>query len=223
MSHLFKEKDKAYIREKFNKELKGEVRIINFTQEFECEQCWLTREILEILTTLSDKIKLNVFDFTKDFEQAKIWNINKIPATLIFGMKEYKVRYFGTPLGYEFAALLEDIIDVSKGETRLSNVTKEKLKSINKPVHIQVFVTPTCPYCPRAVRIAHQMAIENPNITADMIEIEEFPHLANKYQVMAVPKVVINESITFEGALPEPYFLEYVMYAANNEKFISND
>jgi glutaredoxin-like protein len=87
------------------------------------------------------------------------------------------------------------------------------VRNISKPLHIQVFVTPTCPYCPKAVRTAHQLAIENPNITADMVESIEFPHLANRYSVMAVPKTVINDKIEFVGALPEEQFIDYVLKA----------
>ncbi len=82
---------------------------------------------------------------------------------------------------------------------------------IDRPMHIQVFVTPTCPYCPRAVRLTHQFAMKSDLIRADMIESTEFPQLANRYEVMAVPKVVINDTIFSEGALPEPHFLGHAM------------
>lgn len=87
------------------------------------------------------------------------------------------------------------------------------MKSVTKPLHIQVFVTPTCPYCSIAVRTAHQLAIENLNITADMVESIEFPHLANRYSVMAVPKTVINDKIEFVGAPSEEEFVDYVLRA----------
>ena len=104
-------------------------------------------------------------------------------------------------------------MDASSRKTHLSEETIQKVKSIDRDVHIQVFVTPTCPYCPRAVRTAHQMAMINGRIKADMVESIEFPELANRYAVMAVPKIVINENVSFEGALPEAEFLEYVLTA----------
>src|SRR5579875_3045125 len=131
--------------------------------------------------------------------------------------KEYQERFKvkRLPAGYEFAALLDDITDASSGNpSNLSQSTLQKLKSIDRPVHIQVFVTPSCPYCPRAVRTAHQMSMANPKmIDAEMIESMEFPELAEKYFVMAVPKVVINDSVEFEGALPENVFLYKVQEA----------
>jgi glutaredoxin-like protein len=204
---------KAKVSRIFAENLEGEVKIRYFTQDFECEFCKETRMLLEELASLSQKISLEVYDFVSDAEKAKELGVDKIPATLLSGKKEYKVRYFGIPSGYEFSSLIEDIIDVSKGRSRLPPHLVNKVRNITKPIHIQVFVTPTCPYCPKAVRIAHQLAIENLNITADMVESIEFPHLANRYSVMAVPKTVINDKIEFVGALPEEQFIDYVLKA----------
>ncbi|MEM1945093.1 MAG: thioredoxin family protein [Nitrososphaerota archaeon] len=215
---LLGEKDRQAVRTKFSRELRGNVRMVVFTQEFECEYCAITRELAEELGQLADgRVEVVVLDFQRDSEKAGRWGVDKIPAILLHGNREYGIRFFGVPSGYEFSTLLEDIVDVSRGVSRLSSQTREKLKTVNKPVHIKVFVTPTCPYCPRAVRTAHQMALENEYITADMIESIEFPHLANKYEVMAVPKIVINDTVSFEGALPESHFMEHVLLAVGSE------
>ena len=210
---LLNEDLKAKVSRIFAQNLEDEVKIRYFTQDFECEFCRETRMLLEELTALSQKIKLEVYDFVADAEKAKEFGVDKIPATILSGKGEYKVRFFGIPSGYEFTTLIEDIVDVSKGRSRLPPQLVNKVKSITKPIHIQVFVTPTCPYCPKAVRVAHQLAIENLNITADMVESIEFPHLANRYSVMAVPKTIINDKIEFLGALPEEKFIEHVLKA----------
>jgi len=210
---LLNEDLKAKVSRIFAQNLEDEVKIRYFTQDFECEFCKETRMLLEELTALSQKIKLEVYDFVADAEKAKEFGVDKIPATILSGKNEYKVRFFGIPSGYEFTTLIEDIVDVSKGRSRLPPQLVNKVKSITKPIHIQVFVTPTCPYCPKAVRVAHQLAIENLNITADMVESIEFPHLANRYSVMAVPKTIINDKIEFLGALPEEKFIEHVLKA----------
>jgi len=80
-------------------------------------------------------------------------------------------------------------------------------------VQIQVFVLPTCPYCLKAVGLAHKFAIENDLIKADMVEAMEFPQLAQKYNVMSIPKTVINETVDFVGAFPEENFVEYILLA----------
>ncbi len=106
----------------------------------------------------------------------------------------------------------------SRGESDLSEETKTALGQLKDAVHIQVFITLTCPYCPGAVEMAHKLAVESTLITADMVESAEFPHLTQKYDVMAVPKVVVNEDIQFEGALPEGEFVENVMKALEPEQ-----
>jgi glutaredoxin-like protein len=213
MMSILREDLKSKVSRIFAQNLENEVKIRYFTQDFECEFCKETRMLLEELAALSHKIHLEVYDFVADAEKAKGFGVDKIPATILSGKAEYKVRFFGIPSGYEFTSLVEDIVDVSKGQSRLPPHLVSKVRSISKPLHIQVFVTPTCPYCPKAVRTAHQLAIENPNITADMVESIEFPHLANRYSVMAVPKTVINDKIEFVGALPEEQFIDYVLKA----------
>ena len=210
---LISEEDKKIIKEKFEKELEGNVKIIYFTEHFKCQFCKETREILETFTNITDKITLATYEFVKERDLVAKYKIDKIPATLIFGKKDYKIRFFGIPSGYEFSTLLEDIIDVSKGKSRLKEEIKEEIKNIDQNVHMQVFVTPTCPYCPIMVHLAHQMAIENEKITADMVEVIEFPYLAQKYKVMGVPKIVINETRNVVGAVPEGILLEEIKAA----------
>lgn len=210
---LIPEKERVKLTEKFAKELTGTVTLAVFTQEFECPHCKDTRQLVEELSELSEKINVEVYDFAED-EKAKSLGVDKIPAIAVLGEKDYGIRFYGIPSGYEFSTLVEDIVNVSNGSTQLSEEVKKKLKEITQPVHIQVFVTLSCPYCPRMVRLAHQAAVENDHIRADMVESMEFPHLAHKYGVMSVPKTVINETVEFVGAVPEEHFLHYVLKAS---------
>jgi glutaredoxin-like protein len=146
-------------------------------------------------------------------DKANEYGVDKVPALVIVGEKDYGVRFYGLPYGYEFQTLLEAVINVSHGKTDISEKTKEMLREVKSPVHIQVFVTLTCPYCPVVASIAHKFAIENSLIKADVIDASEFPQLAVKYSVMGTPKTVINEKIEFIGALPEDLFLEHILLA----------
>lgn len=210
---LLRDEDKDFLKKEFETKLKNPVTLINFTQELECQFCRETRQVLEEVAGLSDKITLEVYNFAIDKEKVAQYKIDKIPATVIEGSKDYGIRLYGIPSGYEFTSLIESIIDVSAGDSGLSPETKTKIEAITKPVHIQVFVTVTCPYCPQAVRIAQKLAMENDYISADMVESVEFPHLAQRYNVYGVPKTVINDRFMFEGALPEPDFVEQVLKA----------
>jgi len=206
------EKDQQFVRNLFEN-LRENVKLIMFTQELECQYCRETRQILEEVAGLSDKIALQVYNFQTDKALVEKYKIDKIPATILEGKKDYGIRYYGIPSGYEFSSLLEDIVDVSKNDSGFSTDAKAMLAKVNKPLHLQVFVTPTCPYCPKAVRMAHKAAIENDNITADMVEATEFPHLTMRYNVQGVPRTIIGNDQHIEGAVPEMAFVEKVVEA----------
>ncbi len=210
---LIPAKEQQHLKDIFSSKLKYDVRILVFTQNFECSYCKENRELMEELVALTDKIKIEVYDFEEHKDKAMEYGIDKIPAIALLGDKDYGIRFFGIPTGYEFGALIDDIIDVSNRKSRLAPTSKEALKRVNKSMNIKVFVTPTCPYCPKMVRLAHQTAIENDYIIAHMIESIEFPQLANRYNVMAVPKTIIDDKIEFEGSVPEPYFIQYILAA----------
>ncbi|MGC8601446.1 MAG: protein disulfide oxidoreductase [Thermoprotei archaeon] len=212
---LISEEDMKTLENIFKDRLKGTVILMVFVRDRECEYCGEEAELAKELTGASTYVKAEVVNVDNDEKTAAKFGIDKVPAVIILGdgYKDYHVRYFGLPAGHEFSAFIDDIIDVSNGRSRLSPAGKARVKAISKPVHIQVYVTPTCPYCPRAVRIAHQMAIENPLITSDMVEAMEFPDLADKYSVMSVPKMIVNETYHFVGALPEPQFIEQIELA----------
>ncbi len=207
---LLKEDQQKKLKEKF-KELDGNVKLVVFTQEMECRYCEETRQLMEDLAGLSDKISVEVYDFVSDTDKVEKYKIDKIPATVIEGERDYGIRFYGIPAGYEFVSLTNTIMAVSRGESGLSEETKAALKKLKAPVHLQVFVTLTCPYCPGAVEMAHRLSEESDLVTSDMVEAAEFPHLTQKYDVSSVPKVIINEDIQFEGALPEKEFVENVM------------
>lgn len=183
--------------------MKKEVRLVLFTQAFECGYCKETHQLLEELSGLNPLLKLEVHQFESDREAVDEFGVDKIPAIVVMGEKDYGIRFYGIPAGYEFSSLLSAILMVSTGIVKLGDDTRAFLKSLAKPVHLQVFVTPTCPYCPQAVILAHQMAYASDKVIADMVEVSEFPHLAQKYNVQGVPRTTINENWFQEGAAPE--------------------
>jgi len=119
------------------------VKIVHFTQELNLEYGRETRQALEELTALSDKLSLDIYDFLLDKEKVAEYKVDKVPATAIRNGKDYGIRFYGMPAGYEFATLIEAILDVSKGESGLGTETREKLRQISQPIHLEVFVTPT--------------------------------------------------------------------------------
>ena len=211
---LIPDDKKELLKNDFKEKLVDTVKIIMFTQEIECRFCSDTRELAQELATLSDKITTEIYDFVADGAKAKEYGIDKIPALAIIGKKDYGVRIYGIPYGYELQTLIEAVINVSKGKTDLSDKTKSILAEVKSPVHIIVFVTLTCPHCPAAAAVAHKLAIESDMVKADVIDSSEFPDLAMKYNVIGVPKIIINEKVEFVGAFNEDLFAEHVLLGA---------
>jgi glutaredoxin-like protein len=218
---LIQEKDAKIVKERLAK-LSSPVTLAVFTQEFECDYCRETRELAEEVAGLAGgKVKVEVYDFLKDTPKAESLAIDKIPAIAVLsdGGEDRGIRFFGIPAGYEFASLLETIEMMSRGSSGLSPASREKLASLKDPLALQVFVTPTCPYCPRAVVLAFKLAMESKLVTASMVEATEFPHLANKYQVSGVPHTVIGEiPQPMIGAYPEAAAVDFVLAAVQGGK-----
>ncbi|UCD26867.1 MAG: FAD-dependent oxidoreductase, partial [Candidatus Bathyarchaeota archaeon] len=204
---------------KILKNLVNPVKLLYFTQEYACPSCVQQKHLLEELTSLSEKFELQVYDFVSDSNIAKSYGIERVPATVVVGEHDYGIRFYGLTAGYEFTSLLESILMVSTGLSGLDPQLESLVKSVKEDVHIKVFVTLTCPYCPKMVHAADQFALANEKIRADMIEVSQFPELAQRYEVTGVPKTVINERHSFEGALPTGNVYLEVLKAVNPEEY----
>jgi glutaredoxin-like protein len=139
---MLEEKDREEVRKQLA-ELANPVQLVVYTQTIECDFCRENRDLVEEVASLSDNIEAGVYNFVTDKSKADDHAVDKIPAIAVIGEKDYGVRFYGIPAGYEFAALIEAIKIVSKGQSGLSDATKQALSQIDEPVHFQVFVTPT--------------------------------------------------------------------------------
>ena len=213
---LIREEDKKYLIQEFEKHLKDDVDLVVFTSEdADCKYCMESNELAEEVAEVDGKIHLVKYDFDKDKEIAKEYGVDKYPTTVVakHGVRDGRIKYTGLPSGYEFGSLIDDLKNVSKWEVEVSSKAVEMIKKIDKPVTIKVFVTPTCPYCPKAVVTAHKFAILNDNITGEMVESLEFEKDSEEAGVSSVPHIVINGEVQFVGAYPDDQFAEYVLEA----------
>jgi alkyl hydroperoxide reductase subunit AhpF len=139
---LIQEDDAAQIRERLN-EMIEPVKLVHFTQELNLEFGREALVLLEELTQLSPKLALETCDFILDKEKVAEYGVDKVPATAVRDGKDYGIRFYGLPAGYEFSTLLDAIIRVSKRDSELNLESKEKLSRLAQPLHLEVFVTPT--------------------------------------------------------------------------------
>ena len=221
MEKLLNEQVVSQISQTFE-QMKEPVQILFFGSQDNCEYCTDTRQLLEEVAGIDEKVSLDFYDIKENADMAAKFNVERVPAIVIAAkdgdqVTDFGIQYSGIPAGHEFGTLINDIVLVSGRDSGLSAEAREYLKNLNKPLHLQVFVTPTCPHCPRAVLLAHQMAMENPAmIRAEGVEATEFPELANQFNVRGVPQTVINAGMgTVVGAMPEKNLPAEIMRAVN--------
>ena len=222
MEKFLSEKVIRQIEEAFA-ELQEPVQVLYFGSKDHCETCAEAQQLLEEVSAVSDKVELRTYDLQENSDIAEKFNVTNAPGIVIAAkdnadIKNLGVQFSGIPSGYEFSTLINDILAVSMRDSGLSQTTRQFLKQLDRPVHLQVFVTPSCPYCPRAVLLAHQMAMENPQmIRAEGVEAMEFPELADRFNVRGVPQTVINAGAGIVvGAVPEQNLLAEIRRALQN-------
>lgn len=198
------------------------VEILFFSRKSDCDYCADTQQLVEEVVSVSDKLSLSLYDLDDDAGIASQYNVDKAPGLVIAGrdgeqVLDYGIRYAGIPSGHEFSSLIHDLILVSSRDSGLDPETRQFLAELKEPVLLQVFVTPTCPYCPQAVVLAHQMALESPMVEAEMVEAMEFADLSNRHNVSGVPQTTINDGAAHViGAVPEVQLVSEIRQSLGN-------
>jgi glutaredoxin-like protein len=216
MEKMISEDIQKQLVEVFN-ELENTVSIQFFGSKVRaCEYCEHTWQLLHEIAEQSEKIELNSFDVDDNPEAAKQFGVELVPGIVIARkegdeIRDSGVRFAGIPAGHEFSSLINAILLVSKGESGLGENTRSFLAELQQPILMQVFVTTSCPYCPQAVTLAHQMAMESEFVQAEMVEAVEFNELSNRFGVSGVPHTVINAGKgELIGAVPEPMLVDEI-------------
>ena len=144
---LLNEQIVGQIREAFSN-LKEPVAILFFGSRENCDYCDDTRQLLEEVTAIDNRLTLKVHDIDVDVDIAKLYRVDKTPGIVIAAMNgdqisDFGIQYSGIPSGHEFSTLIQAILLVSGRDSGLNPQTREFLKNLKSPLHLQVFVTPT--------------------------------------------------------------------------------
>jgi glutaredoxin-like protein len=185
----------------------SKVRLVFFEQSIGCDTCAPTRRMLEQIAAEQPDVTLETLNLVLDKDRAAAYGVDRVPAVVISTPSGDRIRYYGAPLGHELPTLVEAIRMSAAGETRLSEHSRARLRGLSSPVHLQVFFTPSCVYCPAMVSLANQAAIESPMVTVASIDATEFPDLVRRYGVNGVPKTIVNDKTEIMGAAPEDEFI----------------
>lgn len=215
MEKLITEDIATQVKEIFG-DLGEPVEVGFFGKKDRCQYCGEVEQLINEVAELSDKIEVKIYDVEDDAALAEKYGVVDAPTLVILGkdgdeLIDYGMRLMGAPAGHEFTTLIHDILMVSAREAELTEDTQAFLDGLTEPVLLQVFVTPTCPYCPQAVLLAHKLAMQSDLVQAEMVESTEFYELANKYQVSGVPQTTINAGKgRVVGAVPEQALVQQI-------------
>jgi len=204
-------------RETVQKHLVGiqhPVTLLFFTQTIDApESALVAKQVLDEVASLSDLVSVEEANLVLDKDRAAQHGIDQIPSVVLLkNGQDTGMRFLGAPAGYEFMSLVEAVLLAGTDDSGLSPESKSLVaEHVSGPIDIQVFVTPTCPYCPRAVTLAHRMAREDSRIKASSVDAAEFMDLSQRFHVTGVPKTVVNGSTEIMGAVPEAAFVRAVL------------
>ncbi|MFA5006677.1 MAG: thioredoxin family protein [Candidatus Izemoplasmatales bacterium] len=192
-------------------DMKDPITLLYFS-DGKCQTCVETGQLLEDIAVLNPKINLVVKDSVADADEAKKYDVRRIPGFVVLDKDGHDrgVKFSGIPAGHEINSFLAAIMELSGATPALDADVLARIRKIDKPVDIKVFVTLSCPHCPGAVQTAHLLAMHNPLVKAEMIEAQTFQEMSRVYKVSGVPKIVVNDKEELLGDQPIESFLNLI-------------
>ena len=185
------------------------VNVKVFVRNEQCTYCPDVISLVKLDAKISSELKVNLEIISLEHpEIGKKYTISEVPTILIGDT----IRYVGLPVGLERNVFINTLKMAAERKTRISETDRKKLMSLKQPVIIKVIITSNCPYCPKVVFMANQLAVAaEGKVISEIINSTELPHLAEKYRVTAVPTTVINEQVRFQGVPQLGAFIEEII------------
>ena len=209
------------MRRTFRKDLKAPVTVHLFTREpspiaipgRECPTCEQTQQLIEEVAGASTKITLIVHDFFRESALAEEMGVSRIPGIILGDDDKPRLKFYGAPLGYQMAAIVETIRSMSRRISPLRNDTRRKLRELTRPVRVQLFVSPEDQPGAKAIYTAFAMARESEKLRVEAVQIRDYPSLARSLGVGALPQALINDFHRLAGPISENTLLEQILEA----------
>ena len=123
--------------------LESQVRLVIFTQTFGCDTCLLARQVVSRFAEASDYVSIEEYDLVIDTEKVTEFGVDRAPAIAFVGKTDLGIRYYGVPAGYELDSMIDAVLLAGSGAHALSADNLAQLETIDYPIDIKVFVTPT--------------------------------------------------------------------------------
>jgi alkyl hydroperoxide reductase subunit AhpF len=140
--------DQDKLRESFA-DMTSPVKIVFFTQALGCDTCLQTRQIIDELPVLTDKVTIEEANLVLDTDKAKQFGVDRAPTLAIVAVgdqgaeRDSRIRFVGAPAGYAFISLVQAVLLVGGREGLLSPENRQKVAAVSEPLTIQVYTTPT--------------------------------------------------------------------------------
>lgn len=194
-------------------DLREPVRMTCFSEP-ECHACRNVVELAGEVAALSPLLRLEMRDFAADAQEVARLGIARVPALALAreGAERVPICYYGLPAGYEFGAFLRTLVLLSTGRGA-PGVDEATVAPIVSPATLRVFVLAACPRCPEMAYLCNSVAAASPLVTAEIVDASAFPDLVARFQVGAVPKVVINEKLHLTDVVPAAVLVEKIASA----------
>lgn len=214
-------REQETIRSLFEEDLEGRVRIDLFTQRpsklvvpgrEECVYCEDVRKMLREVAALSEDVVLTVHEFAEERAAASRFGVDRIPGIVIRGILNRPLRFFGVPA---LNLLVETVIAASQREPLVSRQTARILKKMHRDVDLTVLVVPPCPHSATVAFMAMRLALASSKVHASVVEIAEFPDLAERYEVDAVPATIVDGRVALVGELESDEALAEALFEAS--------
>lgn len=161
------------------------------------------RDLVLDISDLSDKISAVIYKKGENLEMESKIHADKYPVVALLNKdSNYSgVKFHGVPGGHELNSFILAIYNLAGPGQALNEDLLNEIKSLslNKKTNIKVAVSLSCHVCPEVVTAAQRIAIENPNIETEMLDLSNFKDIKDKHKIMSVPALIINDSKVYFG------------------------
>jgi len=197
---FFEKNHKNYLKKRLAY-LDDEIKILFFTKDIDCSICEQTKDFLKGISTLSDKLSLEIYNYRVDKGKAEEYDVHKAPAILILDNqgKESGIRFYTKPTDHQLEVFIKSLLLVSGNREELSEELEDRIANIDDKIHIQIFADKESPDASQLAELTNQLALINENIRTDMVETTIFDNLSDSYNASKLPKVMINNKREFVG------------------------
>jgi glutaredoxin-like protein len=225
-------REQEAIRQRFEQELSGRLRIDYFTQRQspvivpgrqDCVHCEDVRAMLDEIAHLHPRVSLAVHELADATKLAAELGVDKVPGIALRGASNRVLRFAGFPAGLLFPGFIDTIIEAGRGDIALKPETQRQLKRLKDDVAVQVFVTPVCRYSPPVARAALKMALASSHVGVEVVEAAEFPQLVQRLGLRSTPSTLVGGRLMLSGAIDEATLLQAVFRVVEGKPLSASD